>query len=300
MRAYLQLVRLPNVFTAMADILLGFLFTHESLDPWPQFALLLSASSLLYMAGMTLNDFFDQRQDALERPYRPIPSGRISSARAARLGFGMLAVGAALGWAASGAAGNVRSGIVATLLAVAVLAYDGLLKKTPVASAVMGACRMLNVLVGMSLAEQEWTAAHWVVAGGIGTYIMGVTLFARSEARESPRPRLVLALVVLECGIALLASLPAWASGHESPPLSVPPRWFVFWGLIAMLIGWRCVRAVIDPSPPMVQAAVRYCIFSLIIIDAGACTAVQDILWAAVILLLLLPTMFLGRWIYST
>ena len=35
MRAYLQLFRLPNVFTAVADILLGFLFTHAWLEPWP-------------------------------------------------------------------------------------------------------------------------------------------------------------------------------------------------------------------------------------------------------------------------
>jgi 4-hydroxybenzoate polyprenyltransferase len=72
-RAYLQLVRLPNVFTAMADILLGFLLTHRRLDPWPQFALLLVASCLLYLAGMVLNDYFDREQDARERPFRPIP-----------------------------------------------------------------------------------------------------------------------------------------------------------------------------------------------------------------------------------
>ena len=66
MRAYLQLVRLPNVFTAMADILLGYLLTHEYVRFWPVLALLLGASSLLYMAGMVLNDYFDREQDARE------------------------------------------------------------------------------------------------------------------------------------------------------------------------------------------------------------------------------------------
>ena len=86
MRAYLQLLRLPNVFTAMADMLLGFLFTHQTLEPWPQFVLLLGSSSLLYLAGMVLNDYFDRDQDARERPLRPIPSGRVSAANARKLG----------------------------------------------------------------------------------------------------------------------------------------------------------------------------------------------------------------------
>ena len=47
MRKYLQLVRLPNLFTAMADVTMGFLFTHAAFgrgDAWV-FALLLAASS---------------------------------------------------------------------------------------------------------------------------------------------------------------------------------------------------------------------------------------------------------------
>src|SRR5690606_1666654 len=56
--AYAQLCRLPNVFTAIADIAAGYLFVHvyEKLQPWHIFGLLMGASSLLYMAGMVLND----------------------------------------------------------------------------------------------------------------------------------------------------------------------------------------------------------------------------------------------------
>ncbi len=81
MRAYLQLVRLPAVFTAMADIVLGFVLANGALSPFPEFAALLCASSALYLAGMVFNDFFDRRIDAVERPKRPIPSGRVSPAR---------------------------------------------------------------------------------------------------------------------------------------------------------------------------------------------------------------------------
>ena len=300
MRAYLQLMRVPAVFTAMADILLGFLFTHAGLEPWPNFALLLAASCALYLSGMVLNDYFDRHVDARERPERPIPSGRISSGTASTLGFAMLAAGVLLGLLATLASGDARPTLVAAVLGASILLYDSAAKRTLAGPLVMGACRTLNVLLGMSLSVEPWRGVHWVVAGGVGVYIVGVTLFARSEARTSPRWQLATGLAILLGGIALLASTPEWATGDEWPPVVVPPRWFVFWGLIGMLIGGRCLRAIVDPQPLFVQAAVRNCIFALVILDAGAVLAVQDRIWAVVIVALLVPMLVLGRWINST
>jgi hypothetical protein len=91
-----------------------------------------------------------------------------------------------------------------------------------------------------------------------------------------------------------------WVRGDEWPPVFVPPRWSVFWLLVAALVAWRCVRAIVSPEPRNVQSAVRYCILSLIVIDAGACLAVHDLSYSLSILALLVPTITLGRWIYST
>src|SRR5262249_13418120 len=91
---WLRLMRLPNVFTAMADIAMGFLFTHETLEPISTFGLLLLSSSCLYTAGMVLNDVFDVEQDRRERPQRPIPSGRIDYHSATVLGTSLLTLGA--------------------------------------------------------------------------------------------------------------------------------------------------------------------------------------------------------------
>lgn len=300
MRAYLQLVRLPNVFTAMADIFLGFLLTHAPLDPWPEFVLLLLASSSLYLAGMVLNDVFDVRQDTSERPFRPIPSGRVAWTTARTLGAVLLAVGVGLGWAASIRSGDMTAGVVATLLAGCVVLYDSVLKSTPIAPLAMGACRFFNVLLGASTAVQSWPPLVYVAAAGVGIYIVGVTLFARTEARRSRRPHLAAGVVILLAGVVLLASLPTWATGNEWPAVNPPERWYVFWALLGLSIAWRLVRAVIDPVPALVQAGVKNCIFSLIVLDAAACLVVQDIFWGVAILLLLIPTMTLGRWIYST
>jgi 4-hydroxybenzoate polyprenyltransferase len=300
MRAYLQLLRLPNVFTAAADIMLGYLFTHEGPEPLVPFVFLLATSASLYLAGMVLNDLFDRDQDARERPHRPIPSGRVSTTAARRLGIALLAVGLACGAGAAAVGHDLRPVVVAALLAIAVVGYDARWKRTLLGPLAMGACRVLNVLLGMSLADGPWRSTHLVVAGGVGLYIVGVTVFARSEARTSGRPQLALGAVLIALGIALVSSLPHWISGDEWPPVRVPDRWYLFWGLLGMLLMWRALRAILDPRPAQVQAAVRNCIFALVIIDAGTCLAVQDRMWGLAILALLVPAVLLGRWIEST
>src|SRR5437870_135185 len=97
LRTYAQLVRLPNVFTALADICLGAVAalaaTGGSGASWWSFLLLLLCSACLYCAGMVWNDVFDIEQDRRERPFRPIPSGRVSRRAAMLLGVILLGVG---------------------------------------------------------------------------------------------------------------------------------------------------------------------------------------------------------------
>jgi 4-hydroxybenzoate polyprenyltransferase len=164
----------------------------------------------------------------------------------------------------------------------------------------MGGCRMLNVLLGMSVAAAAWQSPHWLVAGGIGTYIVGVTWFARGEAGQSSRLQLGLATAVMMAGIALLARLPAHADNLVLLLQRQPERWTLLMMLLGMLIGWRCFRAVLDPIPARVQMAVTHCILSLVILDAAACYAVRGTFWAVMVLLLLAPAMLLGQWIRST
>src|SRR5205823_6895168 len=75
---WLRLMRLPNVFTAIADVMMGYLFVHRSVAEPGKLACLIGASAALYIAGMVLNDVFDLKTDAVERPFRPLPSGQIS------------------------------------------------------------------------------------------------------------------------------------------------------------------------------------------------------------------------------
>ena len=286
----------------MADVLMGYFFVHGPLagsrvppGSGRHLGLLVVTSCLLYTAGMVLNDVFDAPLDARERPLRPIPSGRIAPAAARRLGFVLLGAGTAAGWAAAGLLAAPRTALITTGLAALVLLYDAFLKHTPVGPLAMGGCRALNVLLGMSLSPTTWDGGNGLVAGGIGVYVVGITLLAQTEAGTSRRRQLALATLVLLAGLALIAWLPAWRSIRVEAA-----RWRLFWTLLAGLIGWRCLQALLLPVPVRVQRAVRNAIHALIVIDAAICFSVQGTAWALAILALIVPTLWLGRWFPST
>lgn len=306
LRPYLELIRLPNVFTAVADVLLGYLLIHETLATPAVLGLLVAVSVMLYAAGMVLNDVYDVEVDRRQRPHRPIPSGRVDAGLARRLGFVLLAGGLVPACGAAWLAGRWAPTGVAALLAGLIWLYDAPLKRTPLAPLAMGGCRMLNVVLGMSVAGWPAHRMFWLVAAAVGVYIVGVTWLARTEARESSRPQLAMATLVLLAGLGLMAWFPQEADAMlppESVPryaLAAPHRWHLLWALLSALIGWRCVAAVLDPVPELVQPAVKSAILSLIVIDAAACFAVRGMEYAVLILLLLAPTLFLGRRLYST
>ncbi len=301
--AYLRLLRIPNVFTAMADVMMGFLLTHTSLAPWSVFLPLAAASCLIYMAGMVLNDVFDHEVDAIERPERPIPSGRIRLGTARWLGFELLVVGVAMAWLAGSLGGRIATGSVATLLAVAVIGYDAWLKRTPAGPVAMGSCRMLNVLLGVSAGGGLAHPVFWCIAIGIGTYIVGVTWFARTEAKQSNSVALAAGLAVAFTGIALLAGFP-YLIDDALPTINqlrMPhAAWLLLVGMLAFSIGRRAIPAVFNPTPANVQAAVKLCIFSLIVLDAAVVLAVRGPFWGVCVLSLLVPTTLLGRWFRAT
>ena len=181
-------------------------------------------------------------------------------------------------------------------LAACIVLYNAGAKRTPAGPVVMGGCRMLNVLMGMSVVATAWGPEHYLVAGAIGVYITGLTWFARTEATESRPTQLGLATAVMMAGIAMLA----WLPDVSQRVVPLPDKWRLFLTIIGMLIGWRCVRATIDPTPGHVQTAVGLAILSLVVLDAAACYAVCGMRPALMILVLLLPAMVAGRWIRMT
>jgi 4-hydroxybenzoate polyprenyltransferase len=299
-KAYAQLLRIPNVFTAFADIGLAWAAAHafQRAADWPIYLLLMGSSGCLYMAGMVWNDFFDIEQDRRERPFRPLPSGRVSRSAASALGIGLLLAGvgfaALAGW--RGDDWQPRPVVVAGILGAMVLVYDGAAKRTPLGPVAMGACRFLNVLLGLSVVDLSGNLGplRWHLALVVGLYIVGVTWFARTEARISNRTFLVGAAVVIFVSLMFGLLLPIWLEAGKSG-VAFPYLLVAF----AFVVGFPLVRAIRTPIPALVQAAIKRAVLGLVLLDAILATALIG--WAGLLLLLLWPpAMYLGRWVYST
>jgi 4-hydroxybenzoate polyprenyltransferase len=249
---------------------------------------------------MVWNDFFDLDQDRRERPFRPLPSGRITRGTAARLGAGLLAAGLAFaflaGWRDSGF--RWPAPVLAGSLVLAILLYDGLLKRTWAGPLGMGACRFLNVLLGLSLADDVAWKFGIHLALVVGLYIVGVTWFARTEARTSSPSALRGAAVVMLASLILALPLPRLPPEFCPPPTTSPLFPYLLVGL-GFLIGIPVCEALARPSPANVQAAVKRALLGLVVLDAVLATALVGTA-GLIILGLLLPALFLGRWIYST
>jgi 4-hydroxybenzoate polyprenyltransferase len=311
LKTWLQLTRFPNVFTAVSNVAGAYLLTHDDLADWPTFAALAASSASLYLAGMVLNDVNDVAQDTAERPFRPIPSGRVSLATARQLGWSLLIAGVLFAVGATARLQAPTPAIVAVLLAVCICLYDGVLKQTPVAPLAMGLCRFLNVLLGLSplaTAPLQFHPMFWCIAAGVGVYTVGLTWFARGEAcEESSRARLAAALLVMLGGTAIIGYFPMLRD-VTLPDAAQPERavamggaWLLLWALFGFFAARRALAAVASPEPAYVQAAVKQAIFSLVIFDAAICAAARPpVPYAVAILVLLVPMNLIGRWVYST
>jgi len=309
-QVWAQLVRLPNVFTALADICLGALVAGALPERGLAFVSLLLASACLYSGGMVWNDYFDLEQDRKERPFRPLPSGRVAPATAAWLGGGLLTAGLAFAALADARPAGFRwqSTLLAAGLIVAILLYDRWLKRTWAGPLGMGLCRALNVLLGLS-APPEWVGAWGVyLAMVVGIYIVGVTWFARTEARTSNQHSLMAAAGVMLAALLLALALPVLGrdSGNDAPspvPFALVGLGYLLFPylLVALgfLVGFPVCQAIRRPEPARVQAAVKQAIFGLVLLDAVLAAAVIGTIGLALVLLLV-PALLLGRWVYST
>jgi 4-hydroxybenzoate polyprenyltransferase len=187
--------------------------------------------------------------------------------------------------------------VFALLLIVAIFLYDGVLKTTLAGPVLMGLCRFLNILLGLSIL---WPAAFWgwLLALVIGLYIGGVTWFARTEARTSSQPMLVGAAVVMLVSFVLALTVPALAL--ETVSRSQVSLFFPY-----LLAGFGCylgvavIAAIRRPDPTRVQPVITRAILGLVILDALLASAFVGTL-GLLLAVLLIPGIILGRWLYST
>jgi 4-hydroxybenzoate polyprenyltransferase len=279
MKAWLQLFRVPNLFTVPGDPLAGFLIaTGGRLDARVVFAIL--ASLLLYAAGLALNDLADFNEDLRDRPKRPLPGGAISRGAAWIVTGNLVIFGMGMCFMAGPAVVLMGFGVV-----LGVVLYNFLTKRIPVIGALnMGVCRGLSLLLGAAAglgpdpqmldaaAKLEFfqpVLAAFVAAlapmsgqrffvfaiGGallVAIYIAAVTNLARYETRRDyPRFPRILPLGSLLLGFVVLKQATDTLLRDQSPAL-----WLVAIILCAMNTA-ELVREPPAPLPPRIGGFIR-------------------------------------------
>lgn len=244
-RSWAALVRLPNVFTVIADVTAAFCLVvgghggrasdlvHRT-ETTIGLALAAMAGVALYWGGMILNDLFDVKRDIRSRRARPLTTRAISVSQARAVAIGLLLLGILFPIGIASLSPSVdpiaawTPAIVSVMIVVCIVLYDGPLKRKPVAPILMGGCRLLSFLLGataatavnvdetgrfaiIALGDPVWGDVRCVTlafAVGMGTYITGITTFGRREAVGDRTIHLPVGLVLMTIGAGLIAFSP--------------------------------------------------------------------------------------------
>ncbi|MFI9376208.1 SCO3242 family prenyltransferase [Streptomyces parvulus] len=257
------MLRLPALFTVPGDALAG--AAAAGTRPGRRTLLAIGSSLCLYEAGMALNDWADRAEDAVERPHRPIPSGRIRPAAALTAACGLTGAGLALAAAAGRPALTV-----AAPLAASVWAYDLALKHTPAGPAAMAAARGLDLLLGAA-AGSGGTRTALPSAALLGSHTLAVTAVSHKETTGgsvlAPLGALATTGVLTRLAARRRTRLPAGRRAAAAPGLPGPIRDTGGRGsadALATALGAAYAataarpyfHAALNPSPPLTQRAV--------------------------------------------
>lgn len=279
-RAWAELLRVSAVFSVPGDAFAGAAASGHR--PHRGTVLAAASSLCLYEAGMALNDWADRDIDAIERPHRPLPSGRISPGAA--LGASAAFTVAGLGLAALASRQALRT---ATALAATVWAYDLWLKNTPAGPVAMAGTRTLDLMLGAAATRPGTERAVLPQAALLGAHTLAVTTVSRQETEGGSATAPLVALATATAISYTLAPTPTpGTSTARSLALAAP-------GVLSTAVyAATCTRpythAALNPSPPLLQRAVGGGIRAMIPLQAALASRAGAV-GTALPLLALLP-----------
>ena len=160
------------------------------------------AVSLLYTAGMFLNDAFDHAFDATHRTDRPLPMGDVTRAEVLGIGFALLAAGGLLlAWTAT-----TSAVLWALALAAAILYYDCRHKRDRLGPLVMGVCRGLVYCLAAAAVGAAVSPAVVLAAVVITGYVVALTWVAKQAGPQGGWliPWLIAGISLVDAGVVIV------------------------------------------------------------------------------------------------
>jgi 4-hydroxybenzoate polyprenyltransferase len=209
---YFILVRIPNVLTTISNILLGYIF-FTSIDHFDYFDvfILISISTSLYIGGMVSNDYFDIKIDKKERPWRPLPSHKISQKNALIIIiisflYSLTISSVIIGW---------YTFIITLIMVTLIFLYNRVLKNTIWGPINMGVIRSLNVVLGSSqsifLIDGSIFDTRFVIPLlSEFLYVSAITILSKNETKDfflnlwNILPFIIIYVLIFSIGIFII------------------------------------------------------------------------------------------------
>lgn len=283
---YFQLMRIPAVFTAISNIVAAHLIVSQGKIQWGVLLLLAAASSFLYTGGMVLNDCFDAVEDATECPSRPIPSGAIGLHTAWLFGAVLLAIGILL----ASLVGFLQL-VIAGVLVLLILFYNGVAKNRVFAAPAMGSCRLANWVLGLSVTGVS--AITFLLALPVFFYVTSLTILSKVETTARSRTPLIGCIAgMLATGVTVLLLTYAGVLPHQ---------WALIPLLIALVLVLKYLLITLNKyTPEQIQQTIMLLVLGIIPLDAIMVFAGGPWWGGIIILMLWFPGRLLARLINVT
>lgn len=260
----LRLGRISNLPTVWTNVLAGIALAGSAFDCLTIVTSAI-AISLLYIAGMFLNDVFDLEWDRKHQPSRPLVTGEANVNEVTGLSVVFIATALVLVLFAAAGARIGAALLSALVLTGLIVLYDWKHKQWSVSPWIMGSCRLM-VYVTSAAIVGAW---NWqVLAAGLCLlgYIAAITYLARMEHLNTLNSYWPLILLLLPPGFALyLGYNDVWS-----------------WLLVAALLVWliRAVRFLMPGEKRKVPQAIGALLAGIALIDTAILTALQQYLLA--------------------
>jgi 4-hydroxybenzoate polyprenyltransferase len=210
------------------NVLAGMAVSNAALE-WVPAVEIAVAVSLMYTAGMFLNDAFDRDFDARVGRHRPIPAGEVSAREVFAVGWALLVAGLAVLALGFGPGAAVLWGLA---LASAIVYYDYRHKRDSFGPVVMALCRGLVYCVAAA-AVARVNGAVLAAAAVLILYVLVLTWIAK---RTGPELGWLIALLI--AGISLVDATLIAVAGHPAAAAVAAT------GFAATLAGQRWISGV--------------------------------------------------------
>jgi 4-hydroxybenzoate polyprenyltransferase len=329
---YLRLIRTPNLFTVPSNILAGYFAVVPigEVDIGQLLSIIFS-SIFLYVSGIVLNDYVDIKVDRNERPDRPLVSGHIHKRNALVLVVGSIVASNFLAFTVSWV-----SLLISALLTAVIIAYNIHLKGGIVTNPLsMGSARFLNVVLGGSPAIVLLPVPHqgYALLIFIGYCIFlhtaAISILSRKEieaVKKYPRSCWTTVFVSFSIVLVIIVSILAVGLGWTFQ------SWFIInlivysivmvFTFLHLLTSLRNLTKIGEikqnkehyvslnekstykgtqlEATKEIRSTIKVMLLSIIILDSIFLSGIAGIAVGMGTLLLLVPSILLGRKLYLT